>query len=914
MEEEYRLEYFEAKGFERKKCPSCRRFFWSRGNQKICGEPPCGKYSFLDNSPFKKSFTLDEMREEYLNFLEKNGHTRVSPYPVDARWRDDVLLTQASIYDFQPLVTSGKTPPPANPLCISQPCIRMNDIDNVGRTGRHTLAFEMMAHHAFNSRSSEGSYSGEVYWKEKTVELCDSFLDHLGSPLEEVSYIESPWVGGGNAGPAFEVVLRGAELATLVFMDLEQDPQGEYKMKDGNYYSKMDNYIVDTGYGLERFVWMSQGTSTIYDAVYPDIIDEILGNSTRKGNRQVLEKIARRAGKMDVEDVEDLEATRKNVAEESGLSLDELDKALTPLENSFAIADHSRALLYMLSDGIVPGSSGSGYLARLVLRRSIRLAEEIDLGIPLEDLVEKQANKSRKGEKIDKIKDIVSHEVDKYEETRKRGKRKVKRKAKNVKEKTSQDNKKIGVDELVELYDSHGIQPETVKKLAKKEEVNIEIPENFYSIVAKRHQEENNDEAERKTSIDELPKTNRLYYDDVEKKDFEAEVLDVFRSEDEYNVVLDKTVFYPEGGGQPSDKGVLENEKKVNVKDAQLRNGVIIHNTNKKLEKGEKVKGKIDWERRKSLMQAHTATHIVGDAARKVLGEHIKQAGAQKGVKESRLDITHYKRIQDKEKEEIEKIANETIRKNIDIKDIWMDRHKAEEIYGFDLYQGGVPPGEQIRLIKVDKDIQACGGTHVKKTGDIGTIKIIKTERVQDGVERLVFTSGGSAVEYIQNIERLLNETADIFDVPENEIPETAKRFFEEWKERGKEIEKLKEEIIEAKVKRDKIEDKNLEIEEENIVIQRIDTDIDELRSIANSLAEEKNKVIIVGGKGKEGASIVVISPLMEIDAGEIASIASNILGGDGGGSKEFGQGGGEKTEKIEEALKEAKNKVQSLL
>ncbi|MDX1748302.1 MAG: alanine--tRNA ligase-related protein, partial [Halobacteriales archaeon] len=277
LEEEYRLEYFKREGFERKECSECGAFFWTRdADRETCGEPPCEDYGFIDDPGFEETFTLEEMRERFLSFFEENDHERIEPYPVAAnRWRDDVLLTQASIYDFQPLVTSGKTPPPANPLTISQPCIRMQDIDNVGKTGRHTMAFEMMAHHAFNTRDdAEGyAYQGEVYWKDETVEYCDQLFADLGVDLEEITYIEDPWVGGGNAGPAFEVIYKGAELATLVFMSMEQDPEGEYEMKDGNRYAPMDTYIVDTGYGLERWVWVSQGTPTVYEAVYPEMID-----------------------------------------------------------------------------------------------------------------------------------------------------------------------------------------------------------------------------------------------------------------------------------------------------------------------------------------------------------------------------------------------------------------------------------------------------------------------------------------------------------------------------------------------------------------------------------------------------------------------------------------------------------------
>jgi len=259
LEAEYRLAYFEEEGFVRKECPGCGDFFWTRDeDRETCGEPPCDEYSFIGKQSLDEERTLEEMREAFLTFFEDHDHERIDPYPVAAnRWRDDVLLTQASVYDFQPLVTSGQAPPPANPLTISQPCIRMQDIDNVGKTGRHTMAFEMMAHHAFNAREDlddpdQYAYEGEVYWKDQTVRYCDEFFEAMGANPEEITYIEDPWVGGGNAGPAIEVIYRGVELATLVFMSMERDPDGDYEMKDGNTYSKMDTYVVDTGYGLER--------------------------------------------------------------------------------------------------------------------------------------------------------------------------------------------------------------------------------------------------------------------------------------------------------------------------------------------------------------------------------------------------------------------------------------------------------------------------------------------------------------------------------------------------------------------------------------------------------------------------------------------------------------------------------------
>ena len=211
---------------------------------------------------------LDEAREAFLSFFEKHNHSRVPRDSVVARWRNDIYLSIASIAVFQPHVTSGSSKPPANPLTISQPCIRLNDLESVGRSGRHLTTFEMMAHHAFNTEEQN------IYWQDRTVELCHELYTSLGLAGSEITYKENPWVGGGNGGEALEVLAGGLDLATLVFMDLEEDPDGDIELK-GIKFKRMPRSIVDTGYGLERLVWASQGTSTIYEAVFPDAVSHL---------------------------------------------------------------------------------------------------------------------------------------------------------------------------------------------------------------------------------------------------------------------------------------------------------------------------------------------------------------------------------------------------------------------------------------------------------------------------------------------------------------------------------------------------------------------------------------------------------------------------------------------------------------
>ena len=905
---EYELDYFYENGFTRSECTSCGVHFWSRDEEReTCGEPPCEQYDFIGDPGFDESYTLEEMREAYLSFFEEHGHERIEPYPVAAnRWRDDVLLTQASIYDFQPLVTSGKTPPPANPLTISQPCIRMQDIDNVGKTGRHTMAFEMMAHHAFNAKEEAGdqyAYEGEVYWKSETVAYCDELFESMGANLDEITYIEDPWVGGGNAGPAIEVIYKGAELATLVFMKYEQDPDGEYELKDGNTYSEMDTYIVDTGYGLERWTWMSQGTPTVYEAIYPESIDFLKQNAgidLSEDEQALVQRAATLAGGMDIDEAEDMETARGDIAAELGVERARLEALMEPLETIYAIADHARTLAYMFGDGIVPSNVGTGYLARMVLRRMKRLTDTVGVDAPLDELVDMQAE--RLGyENRDTVRDIVRTEVEKYRETLDRGSRQVQRLA----EEYAESGEPIPLDRVVELYDSHGIQPDMVEEIAEETGADVEIPDDFYSQVADRHggetDKEDIDEKETERVAD-LPDTDKLFYEDPERASFEAVVLDVLDRGEGYDVVLDQTMFYPEGGGQPADTGTLAtDDTTVEVEDVQEESGVVLHRTDEDPGKGEFVRGHVDMTRRKRLMAHHTATHIIGHATRTVLGGHIRQAGAQKGTDSSRLDVAHYDRISRAEIKRIERVANDYVRDNIPVTDEWIHRNDAQSEHGFDLFQGGIPPGEEIRLVHVDDDVQACAGTHVARTGDIGLIKVLTTERVQDGVERIQFAAGDAAVEATQATEDALYEAADTLDVEPSAVPETAERFFTEWKQRGKQIDELKEQLAEVRAAGGG-DAETVEVGDTEAVVRRIDGDIDELRTTANALVAD-GKIAVVGS-GQESVTFVVGIPEgVPVNAGALVSELAGRVGGGGGGPPDFAQGGGPDVDALDDAL-----------
>ncbi|MEA2052062.1 MAG: alanine--tRNA ligase-related protein, partial [Euryarchaeota archaeon] len=423
-DEEYNIEYFKENELIRKKCEKCGTYYWTRDkDRKTCGDAPCDIYSFIGEPIFKER-SVEQIRESFLSFFESHGHKRLKRYPVVARWRDDIYLNIASISNFQPFVTAGKVPPPANPLVISQPCIRLEDLESIGKTGRHLTAFEMMGHHAFNKRGEEREETGEIYWKNDTVRYCDEYLRQLGVGMDCVTYKEAPWVGGGNAGPSLEVITSGLELATLVFMDLKLSPQGQIHIK-GQRYDKMDTYIVDTGYGLERFVWASKGSPTVYDAIFPDMIKELINAAgivhPLETHHELIMQNARLSGAMG----------RREIAKRFGISQEELKNILGPIESVYAVSDHTKCLAFMLADGIVPSNAKEGYLARLVLRRTFRMLKSLDIAIPLEELVLKQIKTLKNSfpeleESVDRIVEIVTLEKRRYDDTLLKGGRIVK--------------------------------------------------------------------------------------------------------------------------------------------------------------------------------------------------------------------------------------------------------------------------------------------------------------------------------------------------------------------------------------------------------------------------------------------------------------------------------------------------------
>lgn len=283
-------------GFIRKSCPGCGNNYWTVDpNTEVCGDPSCvGGYDFIGSPPTKKRLSYKECWDEFVSVFSKSNHTAIGRYPVVARWRDDVYFVEASIYDFQPHVVSGEVDPPANPLIVPQFCLRFNDIDNVGLTGRHYTGFIMVGQHVFNKPG------GFIYFKDECIRYnYERITSGLGIPAEEITFVEDVWAGGGNFGPSIEYFVGGLELGNQVFIQFEQLPDGSAR--------ELRTTVIDHGTGLERYPWICNGTPTSYDVVFPRVLDRLYKATGIRPDQDVLQKFYLFAGKFDVTEIENTE-------------------------------------------------------------------------------------------------------------------------------------------------------------------------------------------------------------------------------------------------------------------------------------------------------------------------------------------------------------------------------------------------------------------------------------------------------------------------------------------------------------------------------------------------------------------------------------------------------------------------------
>ncbi|QQG48479.1 MAG: alanine--tRNA ligase [archaeon] len=887
----YLVDLFKREGFVRKKCQNCGRFFWTLvQDRRLCDEPPCSPYSFIGNPITKKKLGRTELWRTAARYFKENGHHIVNRYPVVSRWRPDLYFTVASIIDFQ-RIEAGKVifQLPVNPLLVPQVCLRFNDIPSVGVSGKHGTSFVMMGQTALDNK--------EGYWKDRCIDLDFELLTkRLGVSPEELTFNEEVWVGYGAFGYSLEYFARGAELGNAVFTAFEGEP---------SHYSEMKERVVDMGAGLDRWVWASQGAPNIYEANYGSLIQKMKDLCKVEVDRRLFMKYSKLAGTMNVDEFGPLGEQRRLIAKKLEVDSKRLEESLAPVEAIYSIADHAQTLLFGIADGMLPSNSGGGYNLRILYRRASNFINHFRFPLTLSEVVNWQIEELKAmypelAEHRDDVAQVLKVEEGRHASTTER--------VSKIVSSVSGAGGPVSTEQLIKLYDSDGVTPEQLMDAGAK----VEMPEDFYEKVQARHVTRKVDEPKAQLDVGSLPATKLLYYGEKDDFEFSAKVLKVLPRG---RVVLDRTFFYPRGGGQEPDRGTIGTAKVVDV---EKYGEVVIHSLGGPAPKaGAKVTCKVEVRRRTRITQIHTATHILNGSSRQVLGPWVWQHSAFKEEDYGRLDITHFSHLTPKEVQAIEDLANEVVRKNLTIKNTFMPRQVAEQKYGFRLYQGGVVPGKSIRVVDIGGwDIEACGGTHTRTTGAVGFIKVTKVERIQDGVERLEFVAGEAAIEYMHRLDVEMDELSDILGTQRVNLPKVARTVLQDLDQARAREKALGEAVVDlssSEVSRSAKPIRSAKL----YVAVRPPMGEDQIIAQGQKSVEAEPSLIYVsifpsGNSGRVVCFVGAAARQAGYSAGDVIKKLASSLGGSGGGSPSFAQGGGPKSDKIEEAARLAETIFQA--
>lgn len=893
----YKVSLFDDVGFKRQNCKLCGKYFWSIKDKESC--PEHENYSFIGDPPTQKRLDFVNAWKELSRFFKKNNHEIIQRYPVVCRWREDLYFTIASIVDFQ-RVMNGKIvfEIPKNPLVVPQMCLRFNDIENVGLTGRHYTSFCMIGQ-TCNADAAGG------YWKDKCIELDHSLLtDVFGIKSDEITFVEDVWMGAGAFGYSLEYYVRGLELGNAVFTEFE-----------GNQYNyrTLDNKIIDMGAGLERLSWITLGTPTSYDATFGPVIRKLADKFgiDIDSKLELLSQYFSRFSEMHTHYQDDVTLLKTNIAKELGLTFESLEKTILPFETLSIIADHSRTLMFAISDGCLPSNVGGGYNLRIVLRRTLALLARFGWNIDLAEVMDMHIEQLEsmypelKEQKND-VRTIIQIESDRYSSSKER--------MYQIANSMIKSKNSPSTEDLIRMYESDGITPDFLLESGVIEK----IPPDFYVKLSELHTSHESKQVLDIEPVTGIEPTRLLYYENESIREFDARVLKVLK--DKY-LILDKTAFYPRGGGQEPDFGSIEG---IRITDVIKQNNIVLHKmqTSSKdhFVENKVVHGIIDNTRRRSITKNHSATHILNSAARNSLGSWVWQNSAFKDEHYARLDITHHSALTKEQIMQIEKTANEIVQKNLPIIINIQERSDAESRYTFRIYQGGAVPSNNVRIVNIDGwDVEACGGTHVNKTGEIGLIKILKTERIQDGAVRLEFVSGNNALQYIQSQDSQLHHIAQSLGSSREKVEESFGKMIAENEIMKRKLRSLVNKFsdnmastVAQKATRTGVGIKIYGIYDDQvgddyyIALGEKSTYVDPFLVFV-ALVQDQDRIRVIVFAGEESRKI--------LKASRIAKEISLKLGGTGGGGTDkFAQGGGRDKNRVQDCLQNLESLITSIL
>ena len=870
-----------------------------------------------------KYLGLHDIRTEFLKFFESKDHLILPSFSLIPKNDKSLLLIGAGMAPMKKFFT-GEEIPPAKRVTTCQKCIRTGDIDNVGLTDRHATFFEMLGNFSFGDY-----FKHEVIpwaWEFLTVNLeipkedlwvtvykdddeaYNIWKDVIGIPEEKIIRLgkdDNFWeLEVGPSGPCSEIYVdRGLEYGSaderpggegdrfievwnLVFTQFDKDEEGNY--------NPLSHPNIDTGMGLERIATVLQRTDNIFEI---DAIKDIIGE----------------------------------IAKVSGKKYGEDKKA----DISFrVITDHIRAMTFMISDTIVPSNEGRGYVLRRLIRRAARHGRK--LGIERAFLYEiadmvmdswgdqyKELKENRKS-----IKEIIRREEEKFLETIDDG---LVRLNANIEEMKASGEKLLDGKKAFKLYDTYGFPIDLTEEILKEEGFDVDMA-GFEAEM--EDQKRRAREAREDKNIGWANQDNKHLFEGLsneflgyEKNECQGNIIRIISDEDEIVdsinegergiVILDKTTFYGESGGQVGDTGEIISDKfKLKVTDTKkTKDGLHLHFVEVEEGKLEKapVKAIIEVGRRNNIRRNHSVTHLLHRALKDVLGNHVNQAGSLVMPDRMRFDFSHFEAMSKEEIEEVEKIVNEKIFEGLPVETKLTNLNEAKEMGAIGLFEDKYH--DEVRVLSMgDYSRELCGGTHVSNTSEISMFKILSESGISNGIRRIEAITGPAVLKYLNELKDEQEEIARELKSNKEEILQKIKLNIKSLKEANKEIEKLEHDMA-----KDQIADIMSSVKNKNginYVIKKFEgVDVNTLRDLADEVRNKVGSVVVLFATvndAKLNFVCAVSKDLVEkkIAAGKIIKEIAKVAGGGGGGRPDMATAGAKDINKVGEAL----NKLSELL
>lgn len=867
---------------------------------------------------------LNELREMYLKFFESKDHLRAKSFPLVPQNDKSLLLVNSGMAPLKSYFTGQETPPNKR-MTTCQKCIRTGDIENVGKTSRHATFFEMLGNFSFGDYFKEEAIEwaweflvdvlkvpGEklyisVYKEDQ--EAADIWHEKINVPKERIIFLGKEhnfWeVGVGPSGPCSEIHYdkgkeygcgddnctvgcecdRYMEVWNLVFTQFDKEEDGTY--------TPLPHPNIDTGMGLERLAAMMQGVDTIFD-------------------------------------VDTIKAVRDHVCEIAGVSYGENEDNDTSIR---IMTDHIRSAVFMASDGVLPSNEGRGYVMRRLIRRAVRHGKL--LGIEKMFLVElsetviktSKGEYTELGEKSDYIAKILSVEEERFNETIDHGLAILETYMAGLKE----DNQTVlSGEDSFKLYDTYGFPLDLTKEILEENKFQVD-EDGFNQEMEKQKERARSARAgstfmgSDSTVFNQLDASLKCEFSGLNCTQLDgATILAIITDDDVVNeagpdaqvsVVVDQTPFYPESGGQEGDIGIITTPTgQVKVKDtAYVLGEKIIHVgtvTSGSVEVGQKAKLEVDTANRFNTARNHTATHLIQQALKDVLGNHIEQAGSNVNADRLRFDFTHFEAMTPAQVKEVETAVNAKILASLDLTMIETDIDQAREMGATALF--GEKYGDVVRVVSVDDySVELCGGTHLENTSQISTLKITSENGVSSGVRRIEAITGSAALEYYANQEKQLRDLAVLLRTNPDQLTSRVESMLEDIKQTKSQLESLQNKISQEQAGDvlDQVEDVN----GVKLLTVRMDTlDMNGLRNMGDKLRDQLESGLVVLASGKDDKVSFVVMASKEavelgVHSGKLIGQVAKIAGGGGGGRPNMAQAGGKDPSKIDKALAQVK-------